>query len=405
MAPKLADLQPLLDQFKGEGLVVSCYADFSSFAKPRITWPGPFKVKATAAENMLATDPRARRDFERNFQAIARALDLPEMRQAPGMAVFAALERGFFQVFALEEAPENDLVVHQSPYLVPLLEMMVRQRSYLVVVSNTHRSRLYSATPAEVHLLAEVDEEVPRKQHSCGERWGKEQATIARRREECIRHHLHELVKRIERLWAEQSFQGMVFLGEHELLEHLRKELPHRLACHVLSERPLAWMDDLREIDNAVRETLADHLKMEEKSLTETIERRLQQGYAMAVGPHAVLDAVQTGRVGPRGHGYLVLGPDPREVVARCTACRSLFVNMPDTCPRCQAHCVEGNLWEELLMLALRHQIVARCLKSSAALASHDGVVAVLAEPTGAPFYPTDSTGARRSDARASVTQ
>lgn len=383
MAPKLNDLQGLLDQFTGEGMVVSCYVDLSSFVKARSTWPGSFKSKAAAAEEMLVADPPAQRDFERNFQAIGRAADLPEMRGAPGMAVFAALQRGFFQAFPLDEAPVNDLVVHQAPYLVPLLAMMVRQRRYLVVVTDSHRGRLYSATPAELHLIGEVDGDVPRKQHSCGERWGKEQATIARHREECIRHYLHELVKRIEHRWTEEAFRGMVFLGEHEVLEHLRKELPHRLAGHVLAERPLAWTDDVRVIGNVVRETLADYAKVEEETLAETIERHLQQRYAIAIGPHDVLKAVQTGRVGPRGHGYLVLGPDPREVVARCTACRSLFTNMPETCPKCQAPCVEGNFWEELLLLALRHEIVVRCPKACAALASNEGVVAVLAEPTG----------------------
>jgi hypothetical protein len=37
-----------------------------------------------------------------------------------------------------------------------------------------------------------------------------------------------------------------------------------------------------------------------------------------------VIEALEKGRIGPRGHGYLVFGPDPREVVARCTACQSL---------------------------------------------------------------------------------
>jgi hypothetical protein len=104
-----------------------------------------------------------------------------------------------------------------------------------------------------------------------------------------------------------------------------------------------------------------------------------------------VVEALQRGRVGPRGHGYLILGPDPREAVARCTACRSLFVEMPAACPRCQAPCVDASLWEEILLLALRHDVAAHCLKASEPLARCGGVAAVI--PEKGPWAPAPHPG------------
>lgn len=387
-ALSLADVQVLLDQFKGDGLLVSCYADLSVDRGFQSRWLGPFKAKAGTLKKELAGDHRAWQACAQDLEAIQRALEAPEARPARGMAVFSAAQRGFFQSIALDVPVENELVIHGAPYLVPLLEVLYRQRAYLVVQSDTHRGRLYAASVGSTRLVREIEEAVSKRQHSAGERWGKEQATIARHREDQILHYQKELIRLIEETWAGHSFQGLVLLGEHEILEHLRQRLPPRLAAQVIFEAPHAWTDQPLAVVEAIRAVLAEALQTHERQILEGVKDRLRQGYAIAAGPREVVDALQYGRVGPRGHGYLVLGPDTREAVARCTACRWLSVEMPATCPRCQAPCVEANLWEELLLLTLRHDIAAHFVKADGDLERCGGVVAVL--PKEAPGEPIE---------------
>jgi hypothetical protein len=381
MALTLEDLRPLLDQFRGGGLMVSCYARLPTTSGGASGWLGPCKAEAAAISEMLADDPRARRQFGRNFQAIGRALEAADARHARGMAVFGALQRGFLQSYALDVPVENELVVHEAPYLVPLLQALYRQRDYLVVLTDTHRGRLYAATPGSLRLLRQVEEAVPSRQHSAGQRWGKEQATIARHREDRIRHYQKALVELVEKAWAERPYQGLVLLGEHEVLEHVRRRLPHRLAAQVVHEGPQAWSEMPGATESEIRAVLADIQHDQEERLLEGLKQRLRDGYAVAAGPGEVIEALEKGRVGPRGHGYLVFGPDPREAVARCTACRSLWVEVPASCPRCQAPCVEASLWEELLLLALRHDLAVHFVRGDAELARCGGVAAVLPRP------------------------
>jgi hypothetical protein len=377
----LEDLRPLLDQFQGDGLMVTCYADLSTAPPLAGRWPGPFKAKAAAIKEMLGDDPKAWQQFEPSFQGIVRALDTADARHARGMAVFAARQRGFFQSFALDVPVENELVVHEAPYLVPLLQALCRQREYLVVLTDTHRGRLYAATPGSVRLLREIEEAVPRRQHSAGERWGKEQATIARHREDRILHYQKDLTELVEKAWAEHPFQGLVLLGEHEVVEHFRKRLPQRLAAQVVHEDPHSWTDKPLAIEEEIRSILTEVLQGRDEHLLEDLNQRLRDGYGVATGAREVIEAIEKGRVGPRGHGYLVFGPDPREVVARCTACRSLWVEVPATCPRCQTACVEASLWEELLLLALRHNLAVHFMRGHPAMARCGGVAAVLSGP------------------------
>lgn len=389
MALTFDDLQPLLNQFQGDGLSVSCYADLSVATGATARWPGPFKAKAAAVKEMLADDPRAWRQFEDNFHAVGQALEAADARRARGLAVFAARQRDFFRSYALDVPVENELVIHEAPYLVPLLQALRQQREYLVVLTDTHRGRLFAATPGSVRLLQEIEEVVPRRQHSAGERWGKEQATLARHREDRILHYQKELLEVAEKAWAEHPFQGLILLGEHEVLEHFRKQLPPRLAAQVIHEGPHSWTEKPLAIEGEIRAFLTGALRAQEEKVMADLNQRFREGYGVAAGPGAVLEAIETGRVGPRGHGYLVFGPDPREVVARCTACRSLWVEVPAACPRCEAPCVEASLWEELLLLALRHELAVHVVRGNPELARRGGVAAMLARPV--PTGPTPS--------------
>ncbi|MBI2453719.1 DEAD/DEAH box helicase, partial [Candidatus Peregrinibacteria bacterium] len=50
------------------------------------------------------------------------------------------------------------LVVDEEAYVVPLLEYLHRHRRYLVVHTDTHRGRLYTAGRGGVHLIESIDE-------------------------------------------------------------------------------------------------------------------------------------------------------------------------------------------------------------------------------------------------------
>ncbi|HYV39331.1 MAG TPA: hypothetical protein VE988_26820 [Gemmataceae bacterium] len=380
MALTFAAIQPLLDQIKGDGSVVTCYADLSLIPGTPTRWPGVFKAKATAVKKMLGDDVTAWEQFEKNLQAIGKIVDAPQSQRAHAIAVFSAVQRGFIQTYPLDVPVENELVVHAAAYLVPLLQVLCRQRPCLVVHTNTHQGRLLDATGGSLHLLQEIEEEVPKHQHSAGTRRGMEQATIAARRDECIIHYQKKLVEAIDKSCARHAFQNIFLLGEHEQLEHLRKRLPSRLAIRVIHEGPHAWVDEPLAIADAVHTAQQELVQAEERRVLDTVKERRRLGYGLAFGANKVVDALQSGQLRPGGFGYLVLGPDPHEAVARCTACRSLFVEMPVTCPRCQAPCADGNLWEEIMVMALKHNIGVHCVRANKSLDQCGGIAAVLAE-------------------------
>jgi protein required for attachment to host cells len=292
--------------------------------------------------------------------------------------VFSSTRRGLFRSVPLDAPVPAELVYDRSPYLVPLLAAALRRREYLAVHTDSHRARLYAATPGGGRLIEELDAEVPRKQHSAGERWGLGQATIARHHDEAVHHYVKELAHRLERAWAGGAYAGLLLFGPPPTLEHVRKALPARLRARVERETPEAWSDRPAEVEAAVREATLRVCAQDEARGLEGLWDRLATGRAVAIGPAAALDALQGGQLQPGGHGYLVLGPDPRETVGRCTRCHALVIDAPPACPRCQRACRLASLWEEVLLMALRHGVAVRFVDDPEKLAPYGGIVAAL---------------------------
>ena len=214
--------QNLLDQPKGPGMILSCYCDTSVAEGFASHWLQPLKTEARLIRQQLDADHQARLEFDRNLEAVRRALESPEAKRAKGMAVFSGSERGFFLAIPSPEPYENQLVVDEDPYVVPLLEADFRQRGYLVVLTDSHRARCYAAGPGGMRLLAEIDEAVPGRLHA--------QPDIQRYRKDHILHFQKELAQRVEDAWGHYSYRGIILLGEHEVLEQFRKLLPARLS-------------------------------------------------------------------------------------------------------------------------------------------------------------------------------
>jgi len=125
--PTFKDAQWLSDHAGGEGMVVSCYADTSP-SGIRPLWREHLKNEVKRIDETLSGDPAATRAFHRHIAAIEGVLSSRRTVSARGMAIFAASQRNLLQAYALASVVPNRLVIDEEPYLVPLLELLHRER-------------------------------------------------------------------------------------------------------------------------------------------------------------------------------------------------------------------------------------------------------------------------------------
>ena len=374
--PTFKDAQWLSDHAGGEGMVVSCYADTSP-SGIRPLWREHLKNEVKRIDETLSGNAAATHAFHRHIAAIEGVLSSRRTVSARGMAIFAASQGNLLQAYTLASVVPNRLVIDEEPYLVPLLELLHRQRRYLVVHTDTHRGRLYTAVPGEVHMIEEIEEPVPKRHRAAGELWGKQQATIARHREDHIVHYLKGLAGGIERAWPEERYDGIVLLGTHEVLEKLRTYLPEALGSRVAGEAPHAWVGRQTPLVSKIESIHAEALRDQERRLFEDIQRRLLEDHQIATGPQAVIDAIENDQLGHSG--CVVMESDRGEVGSRCTSCRTLLAQAVSDCPSCHARCEKTNLWQAIALSASNKHVTVHFVDPGHGVDKHGGVVALLA--------------------------
>ncbi len=370
---RIHGLPVLLDRPQGKGMVVSCYADTSVVEGFEPRWGPPLQQEAREVRKRLADDPESIQEFERQLKLIRESLKSGDHGGVRGMAVFCRSD--WDRVIAIESdvAYPNRLVVDEEAYLVPFLIEELERPRYLAILTDSHRGRIYEARSGSARLLDELEEDVPRKNRSAGERWGKQQATIARHREECILHYFKDLVHRVEEVWDEPTHQGIILLGEHEILENFRAELPERLAHKIVAEIPHAWAGEQPAIEDQVGQVASEIVLVERKKILADLDRRLQKGGAVTTGPQEVIQALANGQV-----QALVFGPDLGEAGWRCDQCRSLFTTEERACPYCKSTCERVDLWQEILARALNHQVEVHYIPADSGLRVPGEIAALL---------------------------
>jgi peptide subunit release factor 1 (eRF1) len=374
--PTFKDAQWLSDHVEGAGMVVSCYADTSP-AGVRPLWREHLKNEVKRIDETLSGHAAAIHAFHRNVAAIEAVLSSRRPVAARGMAIFAASERNLLQVYALASVVPNRLVIDEEPYLLPLLELLHRQRRYLVVHTDTHRGRLYTAVPGAVRLIEEIEEPVPKRHRAAGELWGKQQATIARHREDHIVHYIKGLVREIERAWPEERYDGIVLLGEHELLTKLRTYLSEPLRSSIAGEAPHAWAGRQVPLLEKIDSIHVKALREQERQLFDDIKRRLMEDHHIATGPQAVIDAIGNDQIGYAG--CVVMESDRGEIASRCRACHTLFAQVTDECPSCHGTCEKTNLWQAIALSASNKHVTVHFVDPGRGMDKYGGVVALLA--------------------------
>jgi protein required for attachment to host cells len=316
--------------------------------------------------------------LHRNVATIEAVLSNRRLARARGIAVFAGSQRNLLRTYALASPVPSRLVVNEEPYLVPLLELLHRQRRYLVVHTDTHRGRLYTAVPGALHLIEEITEEVPKRHRAAGELWGKQQATIARHREHHILHYFKELAGEIARVWPEERYDGIVLLGEHEVLQEMRTHLPDHLTRRVVGEAPYAWVGKQPSLESTIAAIHIEALREDDRQVLRDVKRRLMERHHIAIGPQAVIDAIRNDEIGYRG--CVVMESDRGDVASRCTACGSLFARALEECASCHRRCQKTNLWQAIALLAAGHHVSVHFVEAGQGLEKEAGVVALLAQ-------------------------
>lgn len=337
------------------GLMLSCYVNLT--VQEASERPGIIEVKHAASllKQSIPESSPDRKEYEQNLNEIIKTLADSDLLTHPALAIFTAKQRGQFVTIPLGMSIRSELIYSESPYLVPLLQCyFAQQRQYLALAFDNEQAYLFLAHVGGVRLLRHWHSDVPSKQHSSGERGGWSQPNIASRREEMLARHQKEMIEGLSKALLEHPQARIILLGHEVELTQLKNKLPAHLGDHVVHTCVSNKLDSEKLQSKAILESVRTQNVLHAQSLLDELKKRQTLKTGCAYGAADVLAALDAGKLTQKGS--LLLGPDPKEDALLCTSCRHLALDEVKQCPRCGSRCKMCNLWEELLLRALRHQ-------------------------------------------------
>src|SRR3954454_7952902 len=148
---RLAELRP------DEGKVVSIYLnlDPTEFASGA--------ARSTAINSVLDQAGRAARDelpsVREDVERVREAFKGFDFQGAHGVAVFACCGDDLLEVIKLPRTVENAVVIDESPYVEPLVEVQSSAR-YGVVLVNRQTARIFRGSRDRLDEAVRIDDEV-----------------------------------------------------------------------------------------------------------------------------------------------------------------------------------------------------------------------------------------------------
>jgi peptide subunit release factor 1 (eRF1) len=311
----------------------------------------------------------ARRDERQAFETAADRIEeylgeMPTPRH-PGLAVFAAAERGYLYAVPLPDRPATVVVWDTEPILAPLEEVLDEHERVGVVLTDKRQARLftvYLGAIEEKQVLVSAD---PGKSNVSGIA-----GNYTRHYQENVRRHLRRTVHAATELLRARPFDRLILGGPADVDTMLRDELSRPLRTRFAGIVPIGLEASDAEVLDAVRVKAEEIERRTEREMVEELISA-QTTPRVALGPQDTIDALNDDRV-----HHLFLTSEVAGGGARCPICGRLEM----ATDRCPTHGVQlepvPDLRERLIDRALEQAARVESVSGEAAdlLAEHDGI-------------------------------
>jgi protein required for attachment to host cells len=350
------DIEILLDSPDRSDYVVSAYADMTvkdGFANHVVRH---LQNEKRSAEDALG-EAKAREALEENVEVIRRAIHGHDYPAAKGLAVFSSVTRELRHVVPVDFRVENQLIIDEEPFVLPLLERWYGEPVYLVALVDSVEAHLFESHAGAVQPVRDLErqdiaEDIQRD---------KPRFTYKKRFAQTRHERLHgteedkflqDVAGLIEGHWRSGRFTGLILLGQSQITSPMRRLLHKDLQNAVVEQAPQAMTTKPEEVaDDVARVMERWHADRDGQFLTE-LQERWKENHLVGNGPTEVLDALQQGRA-----TQVIIGTRRDLAGARCGDCDYRFGAPIEACVYCQGRCRRINAVQEILRMALRHRV------------------------------------------------
>jgi peptide subunit release factor 1 (eRF1) len=262
-----------------------------------------------------------RADFERAREFFSR--DLPT-DGARGLAVFFSGESDLFEVIRLPRPVQSEVVISDSPFIEPLVDLV--SGTWCILLCNRRTGRILRGSSDRIEEVARITSEDVLSQADAG---GWSQQRYERGQDEEVHRHLKRVADVLHRRFRRAGFDHLLIGAPEELVSDVERtlhpDIAQRLAGRLTVDVENTTEDGVLE---AARPLIEDHERTAEREAIDRLKQGVGAGGRGVAGLDDALGVLNERRV------ETLLIEERFQMPGRaCPQCGSLFPENVETCP------------------------------------------------------------------------
>jgi peptide chain release factor subunit 1 len=318
-----------------------------------------------------ALEGEVEKDFEATFRQVEELLFHNPIPGERGRVVYASAPSEFFVAYRLGVEPERKVVLDNSPFILPLMEMMDDYEDYGILLMDSDEARLYIVSS---NIIEQVDSSSIdlMNRHKKG---GMSQKRFNRLRRGAIDAFISQIIEDLEKLDGLDKMRGLVVAGPGKEKKQLVAALPGKMAERVIGILDVSIEIPPHSLLARGEEIAIAHEREEDSRAIEELRRAIFKDEMAAVGINEVRDALVQGRV-----EKLLVSKDLSIPGWICENCKGIHMGAPPegSCPDCDGPISGAELVNELAEMVQRTDAEMEFVAASPFLESIGGLGATL---------------------------
>ena len=260
-------------------------------------------------------------DFERAREFFSG--DLPT-DGARGLAVFCSGEGDLFEVIRLPRPVQSEVVISDSPFIEPLVDLV--SGTWCVLLCNRRTARVFRGSSDRIEEVTRItSEEVP----SQADAGGLSQPRYERGQDEEVHRHLRRVAEVLHRRFRRASFDHLLIGSPEELASEVERALHPDIAQRLVGR---VTVDVENTSGDGVLAAARAEMEQHERAVERQALDRLKQGVGAGGRGVAGLDEV-LGVLNERRVEALLIEERFQMPGRKCPQCGSLYTDNVETCP------------------------------------------------------------------------
>jgi len=248
-----------------------------------------------------------------------------------GLAILSSSANSFWREYHLGIPVKNELIVDKTPYIKPLMDVLVNYQRYAVLLVGKESARIFVIHLREIVEYGEIHTpDVPGK-HKKGGWFALSQNHYERHIDYHVGMHLKEVVEKLDSFLSGEYIGKVILGGSDEAVSMVRSMLPKMILDKVIGTVRIEMFAKGPEVLAKVEPVVIEHEKNRGKETVDALITGAMKKRNAVLGLEDVLHALQQQKV-----MKVVLLKDFKTSGYSCNSCWSLVVQKVDACPYCK---------------------------------------------------------------------